>query len=164
MKERINRLARGMLDMDVPQITGLPEKIIETVSAGKRETREFFVSSANNLHIKGLVYTNHTRVMVENVSFGGLRNRISYLVDASFLEDGDVISGAFELVTNGGEITLPFIFTARLGVSGQTLAGLKTVRDFAVLIIKQPECCLIIRILRKRFLCRISISAPFMTD
>ncbi len=45
MKERINRLARGMLDMDVPQITGLPEKIIETVSAGKRETREFFVSS-----------------------------------------------------------------------------------------------------------------------
>lgn len=71
MKERINRLARGMLDMDVPQITGLPEKIIETVSAGKRETREFFVSSANNLHIKGLVYTNHTRVMVENVSFGG---------------------------------------------------------------------------------------------
>lgn len=142
MKERINRLARGMLDMDVPQITGLPEKIIETVSAGKRETREFFVSSANNLHIKGLVYTNHTRVMVENVSFGGLRNRISYLVDASFLEDGDVISGAFELVTNGGEITLPFIFTARLGASGQTLAGLKTVRDFAVMARKQPETAL----------------------
>ena len=115
--------------MDVPQITGLPEKIIETVSAGKRENREFFVSSANNLHIKGLVYTNHTRVMVENASFGGLRNRISYLVDASFLEDGDVISGALWQESNR----------------------------------KQHSGCLIIRILRKRFLCRISISAPFTT-
>ena len=44
---------------------------------------------------------------VENAAFGGLRNRISYQVDASFLENGDVISGAFELVTNGGETTLP---------------------------------------------------------
>lgn len=41
MKERINRLARGMLDMDIPQISGLPEKIVETVLAGKTETREF---------------------------------------------------------------------------------------------------------------------------
>lgn len=158
MKERINRLARGMLDMDIPQISGLPEKIVETVAAGKTETKEFFVSSANSLHIKGLVYTNHTRVMVENAAFGGLRNRISYLVDASFLEDGDVISGAFELVTNGGEITLPFMFTARLGVSGQTLAGLKTVKDFALMAKEQPETAL------RLFHYQDFTETPFMQD
>lgn len=144
--------------MDIPQIAGLPEKIVEVVPAGKRETKEFFVNSANSLHIKGLVYTNHTRVIIENASFGGLRNRISYLVDASYLEDGDVISGAFELVTNGKEITLPFIFTARLGASGQTLAGLKTVRDFAVMAKEQPETAL------RLFHYQDFTQTPFMQD
>ncbi len=158
MKERINRLARGMLDMDIPQISGLPEKIVETVLAGKTETREFFISSANNLHLKGLVYTNHTRVNVENAAFGGLRNRISYQVDASFLENGDVISGAFELVTNGGETTLPFIFTVKVGVSRQTLAGLKQAGDFAAMAKEEPEMAL------RLFNYQDFAETPFMQD
>ena len=34
MKERINLLARGILDMDVPQILIMPDRIEETIQAG----------------------------------------------------------------------------------------------------------------------------------
>lgn len=158
MKERINRLARGMLDLDIPRLAGMPEKITDTILAGKTEGREFFINSANGIHIKGLVYTSHTRVTVDNPAFGGMRNRISYRVDASYLEDGDVISGAFELVTNGGETTLPFIFMVRLGASGQRLAGLKTVKDFALMAKDDPETAL------RLFGYQDFTETPFMQD
>ncbi len=142
MKERINLLARGILDMDVPQILIMPDRIEETIQAGSTGVWEFYVNSGNGLHIKGLAYTNHTRVTVATSAFGGLRNRISYEVDARYLEDGDTISGEFELVTNGGEKKLPFLFRVQLGVSGQTLAGLKTPEDFAKLAKEKPDTAL----------------------
>ncbi|MCI8950459.1 MAG: hypothetical protein HFG49_10540 [Lachnospiraceae bacterium] len=142
MKERINLLARGILDMDIPQILLMPDRIEETIQAGSTGAWEFYVNSGNGLHIKGLAYSNHTRVTVATSAFGGLRNRISYEVDARYLEDGDTIKGEFDLVMNGGEKKLPFVFHVRLGVSGQTLAGLKTPEDFAKLAKENPDTAL----------------------
>ncbi|MDO5416120.1 MAG: DUF5717 family protein [Lachnospiraceae bacterium] len=158
MKERINRLARGILDMDTPQIVVLPENIQDTIQAGKTISREFQVNSGNNLHIKGLVYTDHTRITIDTPAFGGLRNRISYRVDASHLENGDQIQGEFQLVTSGGERTLPFSFTVELGISGQTLAGLKTAEDFAKLAKADPETAL------RLFDYQDFTETPFMQD
>lgn len=142
MKERINRLARGILDTDTPKVVVIPEKIEETVQAKKMISMEFHVNSGNGLHLKGLAYTSHTRVTVLTPAFGGLRNRISYQVDTSHLENGDVINGEFELVTDGGEVRIPFTFYIQLGISGKTLAGLKTVEDLAQLAKADPEMAL----------------------
>ena len=91
MKERINRLARGILDMDTPKVLVVPDKLEETVQAGKTLSGEFHVNSENSLYIKGLAYTNHTRVKIDNPAFGGMRNRVSYQIDAGHLENGDKI-------------------------------------------------------------------------
>lgn len=158
MKERINQLARGILNKDVPQIVIMPDKIEEIIQAGKTGAWEFFVNSSNGLYIKGLVYANHTRVTVNTLAFAGLRNRISYQVDAGYLVDGDAIKGEFELVTDGGERTLPFLFHVRLGVSGQTLAGLKTPEDFARLAREEPDTAL------RLFDYQDFVETPFMQD
>lgn len=142
MKERINRLARGILDMESLQLAEIPEKIADTVQTGKTESRGFYVNSANNLHIKGLVYTNNTRITIETPSFGGTRNRIGYQIYANYLEEGDTICGEFELVTNAGERKIPFVFTVQPGMSGETLAGLKTAEDFAASAQKNQETAL----------------------
>ncbi len=142
MKERINRLARGILDGETPKVVVMPEKIEETVQAKKMIVMEFHVNSGNGMHIKGLAYTSHTRVTVLTPAFGGLRNRVSYQVDTSYLENGDVIEGGFDLVTDGGEIRLPFTFHIQLGASGKTLAGLRTVEDLALLAKAEPETAL----------------------
>ena len=95
MRERINRLARGIIDNGSPELVLTPERVEASVPAGEVIRGEILVSSGNNLHIKGLVYSSHERVRVVNSAFGGLRNRIIYEVNVDFSEHGDEIKGSF---------------------------------------------------------------------
>ena len=87
-------------------------------------------TSENNLHIKGLMYSSSERVCIQNYAFGGLRNHITYEINSSHLEHGDIIKGSFYLVTNGGEKEIPYSFRVELGNSGKVLGGLETAEDF----------------------------------
>ena len=62
MRERINRLARGIIDNGSPELVLAPERVEASVPAGEVIRGEILVSSGNNLHIKGLVYSSHERV------------------------------------------------------------------------------------------------------
>ena len=62
MRERINRLAKGIIDSEVPKIKVTPTGIGDVVKSGGAIRRELVVTSENNLHIKGLVYSSNYRV------------------------------------------------------------------------------------------------------
>ncbi len=158
MRERINRLAKGIIDMEVPKLLIQPERIEEEVQAGEAVRREVFITSENGLHSKGLVYSSNSRVQVLNSSFGGLRNHISYEVNSRYLEYGDVIEGSFYLVTNGGEKEIPYSFRVRAGTSGRTLGQLKEPKDFAGMAREDYEMALRI------FEYRDFTEVPFMQD
>ncbi len=131
MRERINRLAKGIIDMETPQLQVQPEILDEEVAARGIEKKELYIVSLNGLHIKGLLYSSNPRVKVMTGSFGGLRNHAAYSVDSEFLDYGDVIEGSFCLVTNAGEMEIPYRFHVKAGVSGQSLRRLREPRDFA---------------------------------
>ena len=131
MRERINRLARGIIDMEVPEIAIQPDSLAYVeIEAGGLEKKELYITSQNGLHIKGLAYSSNPRVRVLTASFGGLRNHVIYEIDSEYLEYGDVIEGEFQLVTNGGEFTVPYTFTVQSGVSGRALKRLVEPKDF----------------------------------
>ena len=76
MRERINRLARGIVDAELPKLFLSPVKVEETLGSDTIYKRELYLSSENNLSIKGLAYSTHSRVRIASRSFGGLRNHI----------------------------------------------------------------------------------------
>ncbi len=158
MRERINRLARGIVDSSVPELVIKPERIEGILSPGESVRGEFSVQSGNDLYIKGLVYTGNERVKVENEAFGGLRNHIIYEIDTRYLEDGDTIKGSFYLVTNGGEKEIPYSLRIQTGNRAETLVSLKTPRDFAALAKKNWELAL------RLFEYQDFTEAPFMQD
>lgn len=158
MRERINRLARGIIDNGSPELVLTPERVEASVPAGEVIRGEILVSSGNNLHIKGLVYSSHERVRVVNSAFGGLRNRIIYEVNVDFSEHGDEIKGSFYLVTNGGEREIPYSLRVQAGDSGEVLGNLKTPRDFGLLAKKDLEKAL------RMFEYQDFTEAPFMQD
>ena len=133
MRERINRLAKGMIDAEIPILVLQPARIDEPVRAGEKVRRELYVTSENAVHIKGLVYSSNSRVVLAANTFGGLRNHIGYEVNSTTLEYGDVIEGSFQLVTNAGEREIPYAFRVDAGESGRILDELKTPGDFAAL-------------------------------
>ena len=116
MRERINRLAKGIIDSEVPKLVITPSALEGSVPAGTTARGELMVVSGNGLHIKGLIYSGNPRVTVANNAFGGLRNRIVYEVNSKYCEHGEVIKGSFYLVTNGGEKEIPYsclLYTSR---------------------------------------------------
>ena len=160
MKERINRLARGIIDGERPRMSWQPEAVAETVRYGAVTKREFSISSVNRLNVKGFVYSSNPRVRIlgGNNSFGGVRIRIAYEVDASFLAPGETIEGSFSLVTNCGEEEIPYSFTIGSGAPGEKLGGLVTAEDFLHVAELDQETAL--RLLDYQGF----TSAPFMQD
>lgn len=158
MRERINRLARGMIDSGIPELVLAPKQLETVVPAGEVIRGEIVISSANNLHIKGLIYSSHERVQVVSNAFGGLHNRIIYEVNSRYTEHGDVIEGSFYLVTNGGEREIPYSLRVQAGVTGDVYGTLLTPRDFGMLAKKDLETAL------RMFEYQDFTDAPFMKD
>ena len=158
MREKINRLAKGIVDFQNPEFLIVPEKLNEHIPAQEISRGEINLASSNGLSMKGLVYSSHYRVKVLTEAFGGLRSRILYEIDTTYLENGDQIRGSFFLVTNGGEKEIPFVFQVQSGTSGQALGNLKTARDFSNLAKRDRETAL------RLFEYQDFIDAPFMQD
>ena len=158
MREKINRLAKGIVDSQNPEIQIIPERLEEQIPAREMIRGEINLISLNGLNMKGLVYSSHYRVNVLTEAFGGLRSRILYEIDTTYLEDGEQIRGSFFLVTNGGEKEIPFTFQIQSGTSGQALGNLKTARDFSNLAKRDRETAL------RLFEYQDFIEAPFMQD
>jgi len=158
MRERINRLAKGIIDTELPDLRLDSENIDETIAAGEVTSRKLFIADTGRLHIKGLVYSTNPRVCVGSAAFGGNRNHIAYEVDGTNLSHEDVVEGAFFLVTNGGEKKIPYRFQVNPGVSGRTLAGLLTPQDFAAIAKQDMDTAL------RLFEYQDFTEAPFMQD
>lgn len=160
MKERINRLAKGIIDSEQPKMTWSPEVIDETLKLNGIARRELFIASSNGLNVKGFVYSSNIRVRIpnDNNTFGGLRNHIFYEVDTSFLAAGDEIEGSFYLVTNCGEREIPYLFRVDLASAGRTLGDLHTPEDFLNVAEHDMETAL--RLLEYQEF----TEAPFMQD
>lgn len=158
MRERINRLARGIVDAELPKLSLSQNSVEETLVSDTVYRRELLITSENHLYIKGLAYSSHTRVKILNAAFGGLRNHVVYEVDTSWCEHGDTIKGSINLVTNSGEIEVPFLFHVEMPESLRVVSSLKTVEDFAALA--QKDMDLALRLMEYRDF----LDAPFMQD
>lgn len=130
MRERINRLAKGIIDGEAPIMLIQPSEFQDSVRAGEVVRKELYVASDNGIHIKGLIYSSNPRVGIISGAFGGLRNHISFEVNSTYLDYADVIEGAFSLVTNAGEREIPFSFRVESVDSGRVLGNLKEPEDF----------------------------------
>jgi hypothetical protein len=110
MKERISRLAKGLVEYESTKPVISIDFIEERVKTGELTMGEFVVNSANETPIKGLIYSSNMRVKPMSTTFGGRKAIIKYEVNSKYLTMKDVISGEFCFITNCGEYKLPFNF------------------------------------------------------
>ena len=133
MKERINKLARGIVDLACPELRLSDTAFHGMVCAGETLKLDLTLTSENGILLKGLIYSDSPYVTIQKNTFLGLRTRISALVDARALEDGDHIEGGLCIVSNGGETRIPFAFEVRSYASAEVIPGLRTPEDFVKL-------------------------------
>lgn len=158
MKERINKLARGIVDLACPELRLSDTAYHGIVCAGETLKLDLVLTSENGILLKGLIYSDSPYVTIQKNTFLGLRTRISALVDARALKDGDHIEGELCIVSNGGETRLPFSFEVRSYASAERIPGLRTPEDFVKLHQTDGDAALRI------FEYDDFVRAPFMND
>ncbi len=141
MRKKINQLAKGVLDEKQPVIELPAAPVEETVTCGKQLSGEFTIRSGNGVPFRGLIYTDDDRVETVQNAFAGQSFTIAYTVHGEDISEDTVLEGCFSLVTNGGDISLPYRFTvSRLNMPQAETPG--TVRELAELAEKRPEIML----------------------
>ena len=132
MRDKITKLSKGITDIEAPVMRIIPEFFSDAVVADEVKGFVLELASDNNTAIKGICFCDDPRISTTPKSFAGRRVHLSVGFDASGLKSGDRANGVLTLVTNGGEIAVPYEFE----VAGQSGAGLRA--DVTTKLIRNP--------------------------
>ncbi len=111
MKEKIEQLSRGIMTYELPRIKLSEEKLSLTVEVGTKLNGSVVISNEADVHMKGLVYSTHPKLVVTQNQFVGSESVVEYTVNAEYSSVKEHITGELCFITNCGEITLPFNIT-----------------------------------------------------
>ena len=138
MKERINKLARGIVDMISPELKMSKDRFEGTLSAGEISKFDMVLTSENGVQLKGLIYSDNPKVTVLKSAFGGVRTRIFLSVDARGLESRKKLEGKLTVVSNAGELEIPYVFYLKSRARDEE-AALDSAADFRRLFEEDEE-------------------------
>ena len=109
MKEKIERFSKGDFEYELPFLC-LSEEIINiSVEAGKVYEGSFSINNSQERSIKGIVFSSCRLVKLQDTSFTDVSNIISYQFNATYLKAGDEIQGEFNIISDIGELSVPFL-------------------------------------------------------
>lgn len=112
MKDKINRLAKGITEDESPQLMIKPKAFCGLVYPGKNNSFVIECETANGRSVKGVCYCDEARVEFQTPSFLGRMSGNVFTVNADGLPEGYILSGTVKLTSNAGEFVIPYEFTA----------------------------------------------------
>lgn len=131
MKEQINRYARGVFEYE-PEIISVKNSLIDVIIDRNREhtgTIEF--ESVSGRDFKGIIYTDNDKVRLNENTFYGSHISVEYTVNCDDAVNGDSIEGVFNIVSNGGECSIPYTFRVEAGSHDSSVGVVRNLSQFA---------------------------------
>ncbi len=133
MKEKIEQLSRGIFEYELPAIKLSEDKVSLSVPVDKRILHTVTVSNAAGAHMKGLVYSTNSRVILSGRQFIGKECTIEFTVNTEYSEVNDVIQGEIDIVSSLGEIVLPYEIKVTAPVLNTVAGKIYNMVQFAAL-------------------------------
>lgn len=109
MKDKVERLAKGIFEYEQPDVLVSEESLSVEVSAGEAFCGKFSVRNRNLSVMKGVLYSSDELLVLEEQQFVGTDNEIHYTVHGEYATPGEVHRGVITIVSENGEILLPFV-------------------------------------------------------
>ena len=108
LKEKISLLSKGIFEYEKPDIVVSEETVRIEAEAQTVYTGSFDVTSINGLPVRAWSFPPINLWLARKVPFVGTQCRVNYTFDPKTLEPGETIEGHFSIISNGGEIAIPF--------------------------------------------------------
>ena len=134
MKELIEKLARGVIEYDVPVLEVSVSEIDKKVYSEKSFKSSFTVFSSNEVPLKGFVYSTNENIIIEDKTFAGMSQEIHFSVATEYINDGDEVVGEINVVSNGGEVVIPVSIKVESVSYTTSIGELKNLFHFANLV------------------------------
>ncbi len=139
MRKRIQALANDQFTAQAPVVDCRPASIRVESPAGSFVTGSFEVASANEIPLRGLVYSTNPYVVCTQPQFAGLKVKIAYEVNVPGAKGGEVMDGAFVIVCSQCVARIPYEFSFESVPLTSSRGNLETLSDFADLAREQWE-------------------------
>ncbi|MGN0506349.1 MAG: DUF5717 family protein [Lachnospiraceae bacterium] len=111
MKEKIDRLSKGIFEYEMPKLIVSTEVLELTVDAGTQTQGSIRISNSAATKMKGVLYVTGRVLTLLNNKFIGVDCEIPYTVDATFMQAGETHSGTISIISDCGERQIPFNIT-----------------------------------------------------
>ena len=108
MKEKIERLSKGIFEYEVQKLQLSQTEICDFVEAGSKKQGSFFVTTKAKQKIKALLYVTGKVLSLNRHDFVATECEVSYEIDATALMAGQNYIGKISIVSDCGEVHLPF--------------------------------------------------------
>lgn len=134
MKEYIEKLSLGVCDYETPILKTSVTNIEILMNSDTIQPGEFVVTSENGKLLKGVIYSTHEKFRIINNTFCGKEISIKYEIDSNRIEKGEEITGEINIVSNGGECSIPYHIEIDSNSVDTTIGSIKNLFHFANLV------------------------------
>ena len=131
MKEKIEQLAGGEFEYELPFLRLSVESIDFGVEAGKHFEGSICISNSANRIMKGIVYSSDRLLTLSLSEFQGKECILTYRFDASYLKPSDIVNGKITILSDCGEIMLPFYVHVKAPAISTSIGKIKNLFEFA---------------------------------
>ena len=109
MKQKIEQLARGVFEYQLPEILLSEEQLRIAAVAGETYHGSFTIRNSKGSRMKGVLYSSSRLFVLSEDKFVGEEVTIGYSFSAEHMEPGECIEGEVSIITECGETLLPFV-------------------------------------------------------
>ncbi len=108
MKEKIERLSKGIFEYEMPELIVSETELNIVVEAGIRREGSIRITNEAGQRMKGVLYVTGKILVLSRTDFIGAECEVEYDVDASTLQAGEEHIGTINIVSDCGECQIPF--------------------------------------------------------
>ena len=108
------------------------------VDRNREHTGTIEFGSVSGRDIKGIIYTDNDKVKLKENTFYGNHISVKYMVNCDDAVNGDSIEGVFNIVSNGGECSIPYTFMVEAGSHDSSVGVVRNLSQFADLAESNP--------------------------
>lgn len=138
MKEKVERLAKGVFEFETPDILLSEEELVISVDAGKNYSGSFIIKNSENIPMKGVLYSSNELFRLEKTSFTERENEIKYTFIGENMNPRESVKGEIGIVSDCGEILLPFTVNIEAPYFNSSIGKIKDLINFTNLAKADP--------------------------
>ncbi len=131
MQEIIKRILEGNFDYESGSLDFSCTKLELSLPKGSVYEGSFHILSQPGQFTNGYISTSDMRMECLTPDFAGDEVEIFYCFHGENMEEGDVIKGAFSVISNHGEYYLPFVVSIEHTVLNSSIGPIKNLFHFA---------------------------------